>query len=169
MPGSYGYTGQHADTTTGLDYYNARYYDASAGQFASADTARDGLNRYRYVHGNPTTFSDPSGHSIYVWGEACGGDDSEYSDYDDRVRNIHLRPHGGPDCPEAGCAHATRDSEVVGPGKRVRKGDNHHSSKYEWGDDKMEQQLLGIQARISICSSELLSISGMSYRLEPIG
>lgn len=49
MPGSYGYTGQHADATTGLDYYNARYYDASAGQFASADTAQDGLNRYGYV------------------------------------------------------------------------------------------------------------------------
>jgi RHS repeat-associated protein len=43
MPGSYGYTGQHADATTGLEYYNARYYDASAGQFASADTARDGF------------------------------------------------------------------------------------------------------------------------------
>ncbi|MGZ6390005.1 MAG: RHS repeat-associated core domain-containing protein [Ktedonobacterales bacterium] len=59
MPGSYGYTGQQADATTGLDYYNARYYDASAGQFASADTAQDGLNRYGYVHGNPTTATDP--------------------------------------------------------------------------------------------------------------
>lgn len=43
MPDSSGYTGQRADATTGLDYYNARYYDASAGQFVSADTAQDGL------------------------------------------------------------------------------------------------------------------------------
>ncbi|HEX6797113.1 MAG TPA: RHS repeat-associated core domain-containing protein, partial [Ktedonobacterales bacterium] len=37
MPGSYGYTGQHADAATGLDYYNARYYDPVLGQFTSAD------------------------------------------------------------------------------------------------------------------------------------
>ena len=40
MPGSYGYTGQHDDTAlTGLDYYGARYYDPTIGQFASADPA----------------------------------------------------------------------------------------------------------------------------------
>ncbi|MGZ3675177.1 MAG: hypothetical protein ACXVCO_12795 [Ktedonobacterales bacterium] len=44
MPGSYGHTEQPAETT-GLDYYDARYYDASAGQFAGADMAQDGLNR----------------------------------------------------------------------------------------------------------------------------
>ncbi|MGZ3637747.1 MAG: RHS repeat-associated core domain-containing protein [Ktedonobacterales bacterium] len=59
MPGSYGYTGQHADATTELDYYNARYYDARAWQFASSDTAQDGLNCYGYVHGNPATVTDP--------------------------------------------------------------------------------------------------------------
>ena len=37
MPGSYSYTGQHDDTaTTGLDYYGARYYDPTIGQFARA-------------------------------------------------------------------------------------------------------------------------------------
>jgi RHS repeat-associated protein len=30
MPGSYGYTGQRSDALTGLDYYNARYYDPLA-------------------------------------------------------------------------------------------------------------------------------------------
>jgi RHS repeat-associated protein len=65
MPGSYGFTGQRTDTTTGLDYYNARYYDARAGQFASADSvAAGGLNRYGYVVGNPETMTDPSGHCV---------------------------------------------------------------------------------------------------------
>ena len=57
-----GYTGQRADSATGLDYYHARYYDPVAGQFVSADTMQDGLNRYGYVRGNPTTATDPSGH-----------------------------------------------------------------------------------------------------------
>jgi RHS repeat-associated protein len=69
-PTSHGYTGQVADSSTGLDYYNARYYDPVAGQFTSADTVADGLNRYGYVAGNPTTATDPSGHRL------CYGDDA---------------------------------------------------------------------------------------------
>ncbi len=43
MPTALGYTGQYGDAaTTGLDYYNARYYDPVLGQFASADTVADG-------------------------------------------------------------------------------------------------------------------------------
>lgn len=33
----YGFTGQRSDVTSGLDYYGARYYDPTAGQFTSAD------------------------------------------------------------------------------------------------------------------------------------
>jgi RHS repeat-associated protein len=69
MPPSYGSTGQHADAATGLDYYNARYYDPTAGQFASADAALPGggfdllgLSRYAYVEGNPVIRTDPSGN-----------------------------------------------------------------------------------------------------------
>jgi RHS repeat-associated protein len=62
MPGSYGFTGQHTDSSTGLDYFNARYYDPAAGTFTSADTVLAGLNRYGYVAGNPETLTDPSGH-----------------------------------------------------------------------------------------------------------
>jgi len=71
MPTDYGFTGQHADSNTGLDYYNARYYDPTAGQFASADTAVPGngldvwgLSRYAYVEGNPIIRIDPSGHCV---------------------------------------------------------------------------------------------------------
>jgi RHS repeat-associated protein len=53
-PTAMGYTGQWADTTTGLDYYHARYYDPVTGQFTGADSVTDGLNRYGYVGGNPT-------------------------------------------------------------------------------------------------------------------
>jgi RHS repeat-associated protein len=61
MPTDYGFTGQRQDSASGLNYYGARYYDASAGQFTSADVLQDGLNRYGYVHGNPTSYTDPTG------------------------------------------------------------------------------------------------------------
>jgi RHS repeat-associated protein len=35
-----GFTGQYNDSLTGLDYYNARYYDPAVGVFLSADTAQ---------------------------------------------------------------------------------------------------------------------------------
>ncbi len=53
--------GSRRDSTTGLDYYGARYYDPTLGQFTSADTVMDGLNRYGYVGGNPISRTDPSG------------------------------------------------------------------------------------------------------------
>ena len=71
MPTDYGFTGQHADAATGLDYYNARYYDPVAGQFTSADSVLEGggyevwaLSKYAYVQGNPEVRTDPSGHTI---------------------------------------------------------------------------------------------------------
>jgi hypothetical protein len=45
---------------SGLQYFNARYYDSSVGQFTSADSAQ-GPNRYAYVDGNPETYIDPTG------------------------------------------------------------------------------------------------------------
>ncbi len=63
LPTDYAFTHQRADATSGLDYYNARYYDPVAGQFSSPDTTlAGGLNRYAYVAGNPETRTDPSGH-----------------------------------------------------------------------------------------------------------
>ncbi len=48
--------------STGLDYYDARYYDPVAGQFTSADTAlAGGFNRYAYVGGNPGRAPTQSG------------------------------------------------------------------------------------------------------------
>ncbi len=59
MPTAMGFTGQRQDPS-GLQYFNARYYDPTAGQFASADWVQ-GPNRYAYVGDNPTTRTDPKG------------------------------------------------------------------------------------------------------------
>jgi RHS repeat-associated protein len=64
---SKGFTGQYNDSLTGLDYYNARYYDPKVGVFLSADTVEGngvGMNPYAYVGGNPETYSDPTGERI---------------------------------------------------------------------------------------------------------
>jgi RHS repeat-associated protein len=72
LPTARGFTGQYGDAATGLDYYNARYYDPALGQFASADSDLDGLNPFAYVHGNPETQGDPTGHCLACIGAAAG-------------------------------------------------------------------------------------------------
>ena len=64
MGTSKGYTGQYEDPT-GLDYYNARYYDPVIAQFITVDVKQDnlhGFDPYAYVLGNPETKNDPTGH-----------------------------------------------------------------------------------------------------------
>jgi RHS repeat-associated protein len=61
-----GWIGQIEDTTTGLNYLNARYYDPNLHRFISPDplynTAQPkSLNPYTYAWANPITGSDPSG------------------------------------------------------------------------------------------------------------
>jgi RHS repeat-associated protein len=62
------YSGEPVDAS-GLTYLRARYYDPSIGRFMSRDPFAGAactpvsLNRYIYVHENPTTWSDPSGLS----------------------------------------------------------------------------------------------------------
>ena len=58
-----GFIGQY-NNGTGLDYFNARYYDPIVGVFLSADPVQgnpQGMNPYGYVNGNPETQSDPTG------------------------------------------------------------------------------------------------------------
>jgi RHS repeat-associated protein len=75
LPTDHGYTGQISDAaTSGLDYYGARYYDAVAGQFTSADTwLAGGLNRYAYVGDSPEVYVDPSGHEFREGENGDGG------------------------------------------------------------------------------------------------
>ena len=55
------YTGKFFDKTTGLYYFNARWYDCELGRFTTQDPARDGVNWWIYCGGNPITFVDPTG------------------------------------------------------------------------------------------------------------
>jgi RHS repeat-associated protein len=56
------YAGQYYDTTTGLYYLQARYYDPANGQFLSVDPAVSATESpYGYVNNNPTNATDPNG------------------------------------------------------------------------------------------------------------
>ena len=69
--GDLGFQGDYADPVTGLVDMGARWYDPSAGSFASDDavggsplsSAVDG-NPYAYTGGNPLTETDPTGHLV---------------------------------------------------------------------------------------------------------
>jgi RHS repeat-associated protein len=66
--GRYGWTGREVDSTTGLQYNRARYYNPATGQWTSEDPARftaGDCNLYRYVHDSPTIGTDPSGTDVY--------------------------------------------------------------------------------------------------------
>ena len=81
-----GFTGQYTDSLTGLDYYNARYYDPAVGVFLSADIAQgnaQGMNPYAYVNGNPETKSDPTGRMITGYGGGSDGSNGELSNSGD--------------------------------------------------------------------------------------
>jgi RHS repeat-associated protein len=62
------YIGQPYDSTTGLCYFGARYYDPSVGRFITQDTLPGDkfdpltLNLYIYARDNPMVFTDPTGH-----------------------------------------------------------------------------------------------------------
>jgi RHS repeat-associated protein len=64
------FTGQRFDSSSGLYYYNARYYDPHLGRFIQPDTlVPDPLNpqawnRFSYVYNNPVSYVDPSGHQV---------------------------------------------------------------------------------------------------------
>jgi RHS repeat-associated protein len=72
------YTGKPYDSTTGLYYYEARYYDDSMGRFVTEDSysgdKNDPMTMNRYVYGrdNPEKYVDPTGHFMHssIIGEA---------------------------------------------------------------------------------------------------
>lgn len=59
----YGYTGREKDSTTGLLYYRARWYDSQQSRFMTEDPIgfSGGLNLYAYVSNAPVNLNDPFG------------------------------------------------------------------------------------------------------------
>ncbi|MCW8880586.1 MAG: RHS domain-containing protein [Kangiellaceae bacterium] len=62
-----GFTGHQKDSTTGLTYMQARYYDPLIGRFYSDDPVKFdqkspvSFNRYAYANNNPYKYVDPDG------------------------------------------------------------------------------------------------------------
>jgi len=71
----YKYTGKELDSSTGLYFYEARYYDPVLGRFISADTLvprpndPQEFNRYTYAGNNPLLYTDPTGHFSFNIGK----------------------------------------------------------------------------------------------------
>jgi RHS repeat-associated protein len=67
-PTTFLFTGQRIETSFGLYYYGARWYDPATGRFIQADTVipqQQGVqawDRYAYVNNNPLNMVDPTGH-----------------------------------------------------------------------------------------------------------
>jgi RHS repeat-associated protein len=94
------FTGQRLDTT-GLYYYNARYYDPTIGRFISADTAvhsianPQSLNRYSYVINNPLKYSDPNGLDYVIMG-GTGSTEAEAYAWECFLTSSGMRSLGEP-------------------------------------------------------------------------
>jgi len=66
LPTERAYTSQVSDTdTTGLYYYNSRYYSTRIALFSQPDEKSEHINRYVYVESNPVTNTDPTGHQVF--------------------------------------------------------------------------------------------------------
>ncbi len=100
-PTTYNYTGQRLDQSTGLLFFQARYYDPRLSRFVSADTMvpepgnPQSLNRFAYGYNNPVKFTDPSGH--YATWEGDPGSDFEVLtriDRDGRIRFLKIHHEG---------------------------------------------------------------------------
>jgi RHS repeat-associated protein len=86
----YKFTGKERDSESGLDYFGARFYDASMGRFMSPDYNGDdpepvpyadlanpqSLNLYSYVRNNPLAGIDPDGHDCLETGTVTYSDSS---------------------------------------------------------------------------------------------
>ena len=55
------FTNHEFDEVLGLYFAKARFYCPVDRRFTQVDPARDGVNWYAYVHGNPLKYVDPSG------------------------------------------------------------------------------------------------------------
>jgi RHS repeat-associated protein len=70
------FTGQRMESSSGLYYFNARWYDPYLNRWIQPDSIvpdpydPGSWDRYNYVRSNPIKFNDPTGHDV-----GCGGRD----------------------------------------------------------------------------------------------
>ena len=74
---SIGWIGERYDAESGLQYLNARYYDADLGRFIQPDWFEVtepgvGTNRYAYSNNDPVNLLDPGGNLFSGEGELPG-------------------------------------------------------------------------------------------------
>lgn len=147
-----GYTGQLQDNVTGLDYYNARYYDPVVGIFLSPDSVQgsaQGMNPYAYVACNPETATDPTGHRIACMdGPRGGGDGSSGGN------NNSTSPQPPPTCTVNDCSVNLPPAGGKGPAHHYTLQELQNSpherllflqdfyAKYAPGDGQAEEDFL---------------------------
>lgn len=86
------FTGKSLETSTGLSYFGARYYDPVIGRFMGVDPVGfmennlHSFNRYAYGNNNPSRYLDPDGNlpilipiALYVFGNAAIGSGFDYA------------------------------------------------------------------------------------------
>jgi RHS repeat-associated protein len=64
----YEFTGYESESTSGLDYAGARFYDPALGSFLTHDPIPHHANPYSYVGWNPTNDTDPNGECGLICG-----------------------------------------------------------------------------------------------------
>ncbi len=100
------YTGKERDST-GLYYFNARYYDAGIGRFITEDPARHGVNWFVYCNNNPLRYTDPTGLAPVICDDINGqpvvaipGKDIKSETYIEVVRNVDPQSYQGNNPPK---------------------------------------------------------------------
>jgi len=84
------FIGQRFESGIGLYFYNARWYDSSAGRFVNPDTIipgtgnPQGWDRFAYVRNNPINRVDPTGHKD----EGPGYEEPGYEEPDNLLDDI---------------------------------------------------------------------------------
>ncbi len=101
IPEEHSFIGERYDTSTGLLFLNARYYDPDLGRFLQPDwwevrIPGVGINRYTYSMNDPVNLSDPSGHITIIvhgtWGRASDWKEEGSEFYDDVADAFDEKP-----------------------------------------------------------------------------